>query len=140
MPKLAEMAGTDVIGAKNILWNTYDPYSMWAIFAAIGVGSLLMLMAYNKVVNAANKDPKHHFNSYGNKWVLALLVPITFILIGVTAWRMTVEGQAADSTWSSVVLANLGLALNATFFLLMLIIAFLPQTRSLFGSSKSTEA
>lgn len=138
MPKLAEMTGTDTFGAADILWNAYQPYSMWAIFAAIGVGSLVMLMIYNKVVNAANKNPNHDFNVHGERWVRTLLIPITFTLIGVTIWRMWVDGQAVDSAWTSVILTNLGLALNAIFFSMMLIISFLPQIQGLFGSSKST--
>ena len=132
VPKLAEMAGTDSFGVRDLLWNTYTPYSMWAIFAAIGVGSLLMLTVYNKVVNAANKNPDHDFNVHGERWVRTLLIPITIILIGVTTWRMWVDGQAADSAWSSVILANLGLALNAVFFSMMLIISFLPNIRRIF--------
>jgi dipeptide/tripeptide permease len=127
MPKLAEMAGTDVFGARDLLWNTYDPYSMWAIFAAIGIGSLLMLMAYNKVVNAANKNPDHNFNRHGQRWVRALLIPITVILISVTTWRMGVDSQVADSSWPSVILSNLGLSLNALFFSIMLIISLLSK-------------
>ncbi len=140
VPKLAEMAGTDSFGVRDLLWNTYDPYSMWAIFAAIGVGSLLMLTVYNKVVNAANKNPDHDFNVHGERWVRTLLIPITIILIGVTTWRMWVDGQAADSAWSSVILANLGLALNAIFFSMMLIISFLPNIRRIFQSAGPVES
>lgn len=135
VPKLAEMAGTDSFGVRDLLWNTYTPYSMWAIFAAIGVGSLLMLTVYNKVVNAANKNPDHDFNVHGERWVRTLLIPITIILIGVTTWRMWVDGQAAESAWSSVILANLGLTLNAVFFSMMLIISFLPNIRRIFQSA-----
>ncbi len=138
VPKLAEMAGTDAFGVRDLLWNTYDPYSMWALFAAIGIGSLLMLTIYNKVVSAANKNPDHDFNVHGERWVRALLIPITVILIGVTIWRMWVDGQADDSTWSSVILTNLGLTLNALFFSMMFIISFLPQIRRLLGSPEST--
>jgi|GEM_PF-164291 dipeptide/tripeptide permease len=121
MPKLAEMAGTDVFAARDLLWNTYDPYSMWAIFAAIGVGSLLMLMIYNKVVNAANKNPDHNFNLYGQRWVRAFLIPITLAFIYFT--------YNYPST---------GLALNTLFFSIMLIISFMSEIRGMFGPSKST--
>ena len=138
VPKLAEMAGTDAFGVRDLLWKTYDPYSMWALFAAIGVGSLLMLTVYNKVVNAANKNPDHDFNVHGERWVRTFLIPITVILIGVTTWRMWVDGQAADSAWTSVILTSLGLILNALFFSMMLIISFMPQGRRLLGTSAST--
>jgi len=135
MPTLAEMANTDLFGARDLLWNNYDPYSMWAIFAAIGVGSLLLLMIYNKVINAANKYPEHNFNVHGNRWVKAFLIPITVIFIGVTAWRLIVDGQAPDSTWGSVILSNLGLALNTTFFSIMLLISMVPRVGDLFGKA-----
>ena len=138
VPKLAEMAGTDAFGVRDLLWKTYDPYSMWTLFAAIGIGSLLMLTIYNKVVNAANKNPDHNFNVHGERWVRGFLIPISVILIGVTVWRMWVDGQAPDSTWSSVILTSLGLTLNALFFSMMLIISFLPQSRRLLGVSEST--
>jgi cell division protein FtsW (lipid II flippase) len=121
MPKLAEMAGTDVFAARDLLWNTYDPYSMWAIFAAIGVGSLLMLMIYNKVVNAANKNPDHNFNLYGQRWVRAFLIPITLAFI-----YFTYNYPSTD------------LALNTLFFSIMLIISFMSEIRGMFGPSKST--
>ena len=137
MPKLAEMAGTDLFGARDLLWSTYDPYSMWAIFAAIGLGALIMLVIYNKVVNAANEDPNHNFNRHGDRWVKALLIPITVTLISLTIWRMGVDSQTADSTLTSVVLSNLGLALNAVFSSMMLVISFMSQIRRLLGASKA---
>jgi MFS family permease len=140
MPKLAEMAGTDLFGARDLLWNTYDPYSMWAIFAAIGLGALIMLTIYNKVVNAANKDPNHAFNIHGSRWVKALLIPITIALVSITTWRMTVDIQAVDSTWTAVILSNLGLLLNALFFSIMLFISFLPKASKWSGSPESASS
>jgi len=137
MPKLAELAGTDLFGARDLLWNTYDPYSMWAIFAAIGLGALIMLTIYNKVVNAANENPNHAFNLYGSRWVKALLIPITIILVTLTTWRMGVDIRAAGNTWTSVILSNLGLALNALFFSMMLIISFLPKSDKWTGSPEA---
>lgn len=138
VPKLAEMAGTDAFGVRDLLWKTYDPYSMWTLFAAIGIGSLLMLTIYNKVVTAANKNPNHDFNVHGERWVRTFLIPITVILIGVTTWRLWVDGHAAGGSWSSVILTSLGLILNALFFSMMLFISFLPQSRRLLESSEST--
>lgn len=127
VPALADATGTDAFGVADLLWNTYAPYSMWSIFAAIGLVSLLMLIVYNFAVNGANKNPNHTLNIHGKQWVKAFLIPITVILIGVTIWRMKVDIQVPDSTWSSVILANLGLSLNAAFFSMMLIISFLPK-------------
>ncbi|MFT5881577.1 MAG: POT family proton-dependent oligopeptide transporter [Crocinitomicaceae bacterium] len=127
VPALADATGTDAFGAADLLWNTYAPYSMWSIFAAIGLVSLLMLIVYNFAVNGANKNPNHTLNIHGKQWVKAFLIPITVILIVVTIWRMKVDIQVPDSTWSSVILANLGLSLNAAFFSMMLIISFLPK-------------
>ncbi|MFU8847823.1 MAG: MFS transporter [Opitutales bacterium] len=138
MPKLAEMANTDVFGARDLLWNTYDPYSMWAIFAAIGLGALIMLVIYNKVINAANKDPEHNFNLYGHRWVKSLLIPITITLIILTVKGMATDNQNADSTLTSVILSNLGLALNALFFSMMLIISFMPKAQKPSGPPEAS--
>lgn len=116
MPKLAEVTGTDLFGARDLLWNTYDPYSMWAIFAAVGIVSLIMLIIYNKVVNAANKNPEHNFNIHGKRWVQAFLIPIALAFLLCT-WKYP----------------SIGLGLNSAFFTMMLVISFLPQIRRLFG-------
>ncbi|MFO8026786.1 MAG: hypothetical protein R6U56_03890, partial [Opitutales bacterium] len=105
---------------------------------AIGLAALVMLTIYNKVINAANKDPHHNFNLYGDRWVKSLLIPITITLIAVTTWRMGLDSQAEDSNWPSVILSNLGLALNATFFSVMLIISFLPKAQRWPGSPGSS--
>ncbi len=72
-------------------------------------------------------------------WVISFS-SYTVILIGVTTWRMKVDIQVPDSTWPSVILANLGLALNAIFFSMMLVISFLPKhLRSLTSAQLAKE-
>jgi POT family proton-dependent oligopeptide transporter len=116
VPKLAELAGTDAFGVRDLLWEAYTPYSMWAIFAAIGVGALIMLIIYNKVVNAANKNPEHNFNRHGTRWVRALLIPITITFLVIT-WNYT----------------SLALILNTSFFSVMLLISFMPDIGRILG-------
>ncbi len=136
---LAKMTDTDSFGVRDLLWNTYDPNFLWTIVALIGVVSLLMLVVYKKVIDAANHNPDHKFNVYGNVFVKILLVPMTFALIGATWWRMNVDISAPKGNWSDAILNNLGLSLNALFFTMMLVISFLPQIRSfLLGSTAST--
>ncbi len=74
--RLSEVAGLDVWEIRQVLWDTYAPYSMWAVFTAIGVGSLVMLLAYDFVLRAAKKNPEHSFNTNGLLWVQVALVPI----------------------------------------------------------------
>ncbi len=110
MPLLEKTSGLDAFAARDLLWNTYEPYSMWLIFALIGLGSLLILCAYSKVVGAAEKDPNHPFNTKGDFWVQCFLIPIAGIFIYATC------------VWFS-----LALLLNTLFFTMMLVISFLPK-------------
>ncbi|MCH7228893.1 MFS transporter [Haloferula sp. A504] len=120
VPTLAEATGTDTFGAADLLWQTYDPYSMWAIFALIGVVSLTMLIIYNFSVNAANRNPDHTFNIHGHLWVKAFLIPIVIAFFYFN-WKHF----------------SLGLVLNAAFFTVMLIISFLPGTKEAFARTGS---
>ena len=78
LPFFSETTGLDAWQTRTELWNTYEPYSMWAIFTAIGVGSMIMIMIYNKVVTAANAKPEHAFNVNGHEYVSWALVAISF--------------------------------------------------------------
>ena len=110
LPRLQELTRRDAFGIRELLWNTYSPYSMWIVFAMIGLGSLLFLCAYNHVIKASLKDPNHSFNRRGNLWVQCFLIPIaaTFMYF----------------TWEHF---SLALLLNTLFFSLMLVISFLPE-------------
>ncbi len=121
VPTLADAAGTDTLGAADLLWQTYDPYSMWAIFAMIGVGSLTMLIIYNFSVNAANRNPNHTFNVHGDLWVKAFLIPITVVFCFAVGLNQLATGRF-----------SIGLFLNAAFFTVMLFISFLPGTKRAF--------
>ena len=94
---------------------------MWAIFALIGVVSLVMLIIYNFSVNAANRNPDHTFNVHGHLWVKAFLIPIVIAFLYFN-WKHF----------------SLGLVLNAAFFTVMLIISFLPGTREAFTRTGSS--
>ena len=110
MPFLAEKTGLDAYAAKDLLWNTYEPYSMWLVFALIGLGSLVILCIYNYVTDAAGKKPDHPFNVHGDLWVKCFLVPISAIFIYATYQYY-----------------SLALMLITFFFTMMLIISFLPK-------------
>lgn len=79
MPLFEQTFSVDEWGARRLLWETYEPYSMWNIFMYIGLGSMLMLIVYNYVVRAAERNPQHSFNVRGRLWVQAALVPIILI-------------------------------------------------------------
>lgn len=81
---LMERGGFDVWEVRQVLWDAYSPQSMWAVFTGIGVASLLMLLIYDRVVEAAKKNPKHSFNTKGHLWVRTALFPI----VGAFAWAM----------------------------------------------------
>ena len=74
--QLAERLDAGGWEIREILWQEYEPYRMWMVFTAIGVGSLLLLVVYDRIVRAAEANPEHSFNTKGNVWVRAGLVPI----------------------------------------------------------------
>lgn len=82
--------GVDPWGARELLWETYEPYSMWMLFMAIGIGSLLMLVAYDRVTTAAARNPEHSFNTRGAVWVRSALVPVilAFVYANVLEWSL----------------------------------------------------
>jgi dipeptide/tripeptide permease len=71
-----ETVGVDAWGARELLWNTYEPYSMWLLFTLIGLGSMVLLVAYDQVTRKADADPSFSFNTHGRRWVQAALGPI----------------------------------------------------------------
>jgi POT family proton-dependent oligopeptide transporter len=77
LPFFSEQTGLDPWQTRATLWEAYEPYSMWAIFAFIGLGSMIALMIYNKVVTAASKDANHKFNLKGQDYVTFSLIPIS---------------------------------------------------------------
>ena len=81
---LMQQGNLDVWEVRQVLWDAYSPQSMWTVFTAIGVASLLMLIVYDRVVEAAQKNPKHSFNTKGHIWVRTALFPI----VGAFAWAM----------------------------------------------------
>ena len=50
MPRLADAIGADVETAQRLLWDTYDPGSMWLVFAIIGGCSLVGLRIFDHFV------------------------------------------------------------------------------------------
>jgi len=55
LPRMAEVAGTDLLGAQAMLWDLYDPQLIWFRFAAIGIVSMVGLMVFDQI---ARRDLK----------------------------------------------------------------------------------
>lgn len=106
MPFFHEKLGMNPFQAKQLLWETYHPYSLWYLFGVIGLGSLCALFLYNHVISASEKNPEHSFNTRGSSWVKAFLIPVSVILVLATIWQFSV-----------------GLLLNTLFFCMMLVFA-----------------
>jgi MFS family permease len=120
MPYLSEMTHMDTFATSDLLWNAYHPYSMWLIFALIGLGSLVILSVYKHVTDKSAVDPDHTFNLHGDIWVKAFLIPIALVFI-----------------YCTVRYYSLALLLNSVFFTLMLVISFLPKHLRSLDASKS---
>lgn len=96
LARFYEAANVDAWGARDLLWNEYQPNSMWLLFTVIGLGSMIMLVIYDRVVEKAKKDPSFSFNTHGHRWVQIALVPIvvvfcyaTYLEGGVALWILT---------------------------------------------------
>lgn len=114
LPFFHEKLGMNSFQARQVLWNTYEPYSLWYLFGAIGLGSLCALFLYNHVISASEKNPGHSFNTRGSFWVKAFLIPLSVILVITTILHFSV-----------------GLLLNTLFFCMMLVFALTPQKPAL---------
>ncbi len=101
----------DAWGARELLWNAYDPYAMWPLFTYIGIASMVLVIGYTLVTRRANVDPDHSFNTHGQWWVRAALLPIV--------------GAFAYSTYASFTGAVL--VLTIMFALLLLASFLLPR-------------
>lgn len=79
----------DAWGARELLFHTYEPHSMWVLFTAIGGFSLVLLLAYDFVTRKASADPRHSFNTQGHWWVRIALVPIVGAFAYATVFHFT---------------------------------------------------
>jgi dipeptide/tripeptide permease len=104
LPFFHEKLGMDSFQARQVLWETYEPYSLWYLFGMIGLGSLCLLFLYNHVVSAAERNPAHSFNTRGSFWVKVFLVPLSMMLLVATTLHFSVA-----------------LLLNTLFFCMMLV-------------------
>ena len=124
LPFFEKTVGVDAWETRNILWERYEPQSMWLVFTLIGVGSMIAIMIYNKVVTAAAANPNHSFNTRGGFWVNAFLIPICLIFIGANIYSARSVGESGEVVWG---MPSLGLLLNAMFFLMMLAVSFVGE-------------
>lgn len=111
MRTLYDEAGVDPFQARALLWDAYEPYSMWMIFTGIGVASLLCIVVYNYVVKQADARPDHPFNVHGDRWVMFALIPVTGLFVLATVAQY-----------------SLGLLLNTLFFATMLLVSVLQPS------------
>jgi hypothetical protein len=81
--------GVDAWGARELLWDKYEPYGMWLVFTLSGLGSMVLLIAYDVVVRRAARDPNHSFNTRGIIWVRSALVPIVGAFVLATIFRFS---------------------------------------------------
>ncbi len=111
--------GVDAFEARRLLWDTYEPQSMWVIFAIIGIVSMLGIVAYNYVVRRAEGKPDHPFNTHAILWVRIALVLIIIAAVGFCYYRLAMEGDTVVEALAPIV--------QAVMFTLLLIFSFLPR-------------
>jgi len=113
LPFFQKRLGIDAWETRRLLWETYEPYWMWLIFALIGLGAMAALVVYDRAVRAADARPAHPMNTHGRRWTGALLFPITLALAGATYYQWRVLETPAP-----------GLSLVTGFFVLMAVVSF----------------
>ncbi|GMV43996.1 MAG: hypothetical protein AMXMBFR64_57120 [Myxococcales bacterium] len=115
--------GVDAWKTRELLWEAYEPQSMWLLFMVIGVCSMAAIMLYTFVVRGANANPAHPLNTRGSAIVKGFLIPITglFLYFTVTSYLHMLTLPADQQT------LPLGLALNTVFFGVMTAIAFVGR-------------
>ncbi len=47
---LAELMNLDQAGLTNYLWATYHPSNIWMLFSAIGMGTVVLLFIYDRLL------------------------------------------------------------------------------------------
>lgn len=125
LPFFEKTLGVDSWGLRDMLWQTYSPYSMWTVFALIGLGSMLALIIYNHFVKKADEKADHSFNVHGDRWVLGFLVPLVvtcgyYTWEGISKYIKTEPGEGSPP---------IALTMIFVFFLMMLIISVIQMCR-----------
>jgi len=110
LPFFERTVGVDAWQTRDLLWNEYEPYAMWLTFTLIGVGSMLAIVVYNFVTRAAQRNPRHSFNTRGRLWVRVALVLIAVAFVPACIFR-----------------PSLAVYIQAALFLLLLLFAFVTQ-------------
>jgi POT family proton-dependent oligopeptide transporter len=123
LPFFEKTVGVDAWETRKLLWEQYEPYAMWQTFMLIGVGGMIAIFIYNRVVSAATKNPEHSLNKNGKFWVRVFLIPICLAFVAVNiAAAVTVKESEILWNWPSG-----GLLLNALFFWTMLGVSFVGE-------------
>ena len=116
LPFFEQTVGVDPWQTRDLLWDMYSPQSMWVIFTAIGVASMIGIFIYNHVVESASKNPGHRFNSQGRKWVSIALAPIALAFWYGSYHLRVIE----DQEWSELLAVIVQAVIFTGLFLLSL--------------------
>ena len=136
LPFFEQTVGVDAWEARQLLWDQYEPYSMWLVFTLIGVGSMIGIIIYNWAVNAADANPQHGLNTRGSFWVRVFLIPICLLFVAANVYDARTVSDSGEVSWG---MPSLGLLLNALFFLMMLGVSFIggPEDEPVSVSNES---
>jgi hypothetical protein len=113
MPFFEAQVGVDAWGARELLAAQYEPGGMWLMFTLIGLGSMIAIIAYDRLCSAAEANPAHTFNTRGHLWVRGALVPIC--------------GAFAIGCWYA---PSTAVWIQLVMFTLLLIASFAPRLQA----------
>ncbi|MBN1910946.1 MAG: MFS transporter [Pirellulales bacterium] len=113
--------GLNIWEMRETLWNMYEPYWMWALFAGIGVAAMVAIIIYGRVVTAANANPAHSLNTHGDWWVRAFLAPICLLFLVAMIYVYIQYGKL-----------SIGIFMNGVLFWVLLLVSWInrPQEDS----------
>ncbi|MCA9610477.1 MAG: MFS transporter, partial [Myxococcales bacterium] len=133
------LAEVDARGARDLLWQEYDPSGMWLWFTLIGVGSMCLLVVYDRLVVRAKRDPSFSFNTRGRTWVQAVLVPSALLLAGAAAYQAWGLAQVDDNGLREIALGSLALTANAVLLWILTIASFVMDEEPKADDAKPAE-
>ncbi len=124
MERFMSVADVDAWAARDLLWTEYAPGGMWLWFTLIGLGSMCLIFAYDRLVTRAKREPSFSFNTHGRRWVQAVVVPSTVFITGCSLYQIWGLLQVEENTVLDVVLGSLGLGTNALLLGLLTLASF----------------
>ena len=121
LPFFEKTLGLDAWQTRELLWNTYEPYSMWLVFTLIGVAAMAGVVGYDYITRRASENPRHPFNTSGDMWVRVALLPIIGAFGFACYDRLIIDGKS--------VIDSIAVIVQFIMFATLFAFTFIPRTQ-----------